>query len=868
MKRLLSILLVASMLSAFSVGFAAGAPSDPGDITLDGSVTLADVVLTARCCIGSSIPTEEQKAIADMNADGILSLADVIIIARIAIGSIEPSQTDIYVLSSTQALTLHERPDYTIDKTLRIELAKNEAEAAQFTVFSATRTYQNMKLSVSSLESDDGTVIPAENVKLYKEYYSVTQSDADTITEEPKAYLLFPLEYEDYNNTTTVPGENTTYQIDVTADADTPAGTYKGTVTLKHDQGVIELPISVTIWDITLPESPTYRSLWDFWPSDIANRLQNVENSEQEYTKAVQDAWALADEYKVNLWAPYKATEVFGKFGQWNENVELYIQNLAAYINAHPHYTACQLYPFYHSDGSTNFSSADQAIYMTESDKQRNLEVIAMYEEYGILDNAYIYVVDEPHTDQQFESMKVVGDFLKENGLNEKVHNLVTSTPRSKSEGTTNTWCPIVSYFDPDEARETRQEDGSDYWWYFCNDAPWPTFGKDVELSNTRMNAWFAKQYDLKGILYWIANAQGWDNGVSDMGAYQSDRSLMILGREGDGVLNRNITVASLSATAVRDATEDYDLLIYLEQRVAEFLDKTGIDMTLEQAMEAYYTALANSTKEFATFEAPYNIPVMRSHIAQTIMNGVDYVMTEQLLSNDGKYNEKQIKIYVEKGAEVQTPSHAVFIQKEEAATYDVYTYVYTFEARCEMMSFQIGTNQYTRPMSMSLSIQDDGQSVLNLDEENALELLKQANPELADSISIENRNGQKTIVFQTSSQTNTPLEIPTALLTTLDFSGYTNLGVTMQTESQQKESLLSFDIFVLSNRDSIKVGDATFFEPDSKTISGDLTEYPNVMKRILKIRIMPDKTKTPVKIAISDICLYNAIDYTGDLVT
>lgn len=89
-----------------------------------------------------------------------------------------------------------------------------------------------------------------------------------------------------------------------------------------------------------------------------------------------------------------------------------------------------------------------------------------------------------------------------------------------------------------------------------------------------------------------------------------------------------------------------------------------------------------------------------------------------------------------------------------------------------------------------------------------------------------------------------------------------------MQTESQQKESLLSFDIFVLSNRDSIKVGDATFFEPDSKTISGDLTEYPNVMKRILKIRIMPDKTETPVKIAISDICLYNAIDYTGDLAT
>lgn len=125
-----------------------------------------------------------------------------------------------------------------------------------------------------------------------------------------------------------------------------------------------------------------------------------------------------------------------------------------------------------------------------------------------------------------------------------------------------------------------------------------------------------------------------------------------------------------------------------------------------------------------------------------------------------------------------------------------------------------------------------------------------------------------KAIVYQTSSQTNTPLEIPTALLKTSDFSGYTNLGVTMQTESQQKESLLSFDIFVLSNRDSIKVGTATFFEPDSKTISGDLTEYPNVMKRILKIRIMPDKTEAPVKIAISDICLYNAIDYTGDLAT
>lgn len=57
----------------------------PGDINIDGKVSLADVLLAARFAIGSITPTPEQLQAGDVNKTGKIELADVITLAKIAI---------------------------------------------------------------------------------------------------------------------------------------------------------------------------------------------------------------------------------------------------------------------------------------------------------------------------------------------------------------------------------------------------------------------------------------------------------------------------------------------------------------------------------------------------------------------------------------------------------------------------------------------------------------------------------------------------------------------------------------------------------------------------------------------------------------
>lgn len=848
MKKILSIVIIFLLLCTFMPKTIAQTQPIAGDINADGQVSLSDVILIAKCCIGSITPSSQQTSAADIDSSSSITLADTILAAKMAIGELNPEQADIYVLASTQRLTLHEKPAYTIDKTLRIETAKNEAESVQFTIYSNTRTYQNLNISCSTLSDGNGNTIPVNNIKLSSEYYSKTKWGPDLPeAEEAKAYLLFPMKYEEYNNISTQPKENTTYQIDITADADTLAGTYTGTVTLKHNNGTIALPLEVTVWDFTLPQIPTYRSLWGFWTSDIITRLQ-CDFGSPEYIKAVEEAFEIADDYKFNLMTPQPEV-----IGAWS-NTEEYVKNLAEYIKTHPHYTAFTFMLHYSLKSGTTSWDPQAEIYLSDKDKQKNLELIALFEKYGILDNAYIYQIDEPHTDAQFRNMHIIGDFLKENGLNEKVHNLVTAAPRLKSAGSTNTWCPIVSYFDPEEANKTRSEDGSDYWWYFCNDAPWPTFGKDVELSNTRMNAWFAKRYDIKGILYWIANAQGWDGGADTESVYHTDRSPITLGREGDGVLNKNLSVPSLSCTALRDATEDFDYLVLLENRIQEYLDKTKIPLTLEEAMDAYYSALANDTDDFATYESPQNIPVMRRHIAQTILNGVDYIMTEKLLAADGRYNKKEICIYVEKGTNVNLSDHAQLLSKQEYDLYDVYTYLYTFTDKCEFINLQINDNIYTRPMSMWLKIEDNGVNLLDLNRPDALQMLKQANPHFTDSLEIIEKDSVKTIKYTTNSKEDFILYIPKELFNSIDWPLYSHVGITVSTDGADG----IFTLQASSKRTTVEYSNFQLFTRKRKIVSSLLPDAgDDFTKNILYLEVVPPDEQERT-IYISDICLFN----------
>lgn len=856
MKKFFSILvLIALIVSLCSTSLAQTQPSIAGDLTADGKVTLADVLVTARYCIGSTTPSAQEILTADINATGNIELADVLLCARMAIGQMTPETADIYVVGPSTKLTMSELPQYTIDKTLSIELAKNESEATQFAIYSRARTYQNIVISATNLTSSEGNTLSKDNIKISREmgvyatkvYGQAPAPNAEKETAYPAP--LIPMSDADLNHTDTKICENTIFQIDVSTTENTPSGVYTGQILLQHETGTITLPLVVTVWDFTLPQVPTYRTMMGYWSWMTSDYLQDTGEI---YQQAVQDAYQTLHEYKMSV------TEIDSAIlGNWSD-AQTYAKNMAEYIQQNPEQTAFSI-PFYKS------TDTEGKWYFTDTDIQKNLELFTALEQYGILDNAYIYVIDEPYTDLQAYNMKVVGDFLKEYGYNDKVHNLVTTMPEKKADfaGTTNTWCPILALFDPDTADQTRAEDGSEYWWYFCNDNPAPSYLLHTDLSNTRMNAWFAKRYDIKGLLYWLSNYwmdyyDGSYHHNSDMWSVTSGDPYLYQGKEGDGVINKNIVIPSLTCTAIRDSVEDFDYLVMLEQRVQEFLDQTGIELSLQQAMDACYSGLSTSLLEFATFEAPDNIPVMRRHIAQTILNGADYIMTEKLLSANGEYNQKKIEIYVKKGVNVSIDAELLSVTNKEQ--YDVYTYLYTFTSPCQILTLQIGENTYTRPMSMALTLQDGSVELLDLDHPQALELLKQANPHVADSIEIIQTDGEKEIRYTTNNQVNSLFYIPTQLLKTTDWTGYDQFSFFITAEDENA----SFYIQAKTTRDVFRFAQTTTF-PDRREWVRTTIPLDDRSKKLLRTIEVFSGQEEDCTVTLSNFYLINAPTYLGE---
>ena len=309
-----------------------------------------------------------------------------------------------------------------------------------------------------------------------------------------------------------------------------------------------------------------------------------------------------------------------------------------------------------------------------------------------------------------------------------------------------------------------------------------------------------------------------------------------------------------MSCTALRDATEDFDYLVLLENRIQEYLDKTKIPLTLEEAMDAYYSALANDTDDFATYESPQNIPVMRRHIAQTILNGVDYIMTEKLLAADGRYNKKEICIYMEKGTNVNLSDHAQLLSKQEYDLYDVYTYLYTFTDKCEFINLQINDNIYTRPMSIWLKIEDNGVNLLDLNRPDALQMLKQANPHFTDSLEIIEKDSVKTIKYTTNSKEDFILYIPKELFNSIDWPLYSHVGITVSTDGADG----IFTLQASSKRTTVEYSNFQLFTRKRKIVSSLLPDAgDDFTKNILYLEVVPPDEQERT-IYISDICLFN----------
>ena len=57
-----------------------------GDISLDGTVNILDVVLLVSIIIGEPAPSSTQSTVADMNNDGFINVSDIVILIATILG--------------------------------------------------------------------------------------------------------------------------------------------------------------------------------------------------------------------------------------------------------------------------------------------------------------------------------------------------------------------------------------------------------------------------------------------------------------------------------------------------------------------------------------------------------------------------------------------------------------------------------------------------------------------------------------------------------------------------------------------------------------------------------------------------------------
>jgi hypothetical protein len=183
--------------------------------------------------------------------------------------------------------------------SIDISGARGETVDAQIIVHAPAKGLTNVNVSTTDLAAPDGGTIPASNITLYREYYVTVTGTANYGggSNPPLGSGTYPEPLIPFNdpetsaplcqtsatlkacNASISAGENQPYWIDISiprGTAASPSGTYTGNILVTSDQGRVNVPVSLTVWNFELPKQPSELSLWTLWPPSSGNTITSV----------------------------------------------------------------------------------------------------------------------------------------------------------------------------------------------------------------------------------------------------------------------------------------------------------------------------------------------------------------------------------------------------------------------------------------------------------------------------------------------------------------------------------------------------------------------------------------------------------------
>jgi hypothetical protein len=372
--------------------------------------------------------------------------------------------------------SLHKRfPDELAPPTdnrceLRISLARNEAEAGQVIVAAHDRALTSVRAEVSALREPGGVQLPAGGVSLRLVDWVYTRKPVYPVARVGRwPDPLLPL-----RPFALATGEARSLWLTVRAPATVPAGVYRGTVTITPANApATTLPITVRVWDFTLPERGHLRTAFAFHEEEAKAWYGRFDNGMRRRWHEFLLAHRLNP---LDIYAP-EPTPARG----WRTT------DRDRGLN-----TACAGYV-----EELKPAAFDRYV-RTAADYRRRLAAAAP-------DTALFTFGYDEAPPARYPLLR--DEFAR---LRERLPGLpraCTVAPTRELVGTVDLWVPLTAFYRETEARDCRER-GEQVWWYVCC-FPWFPYANwftDYPAVPARLLFWMNWKYQVPGVLYYSIN--------------------------------------------------------------------------------------------------------------------------------------------------------------------------------------------------------------------------------------------------------------------------------------------------------------------------------------------------------------------------
>jgi hypothetical protein len=497
--------------------------------------------------------------------------------------------------------------------TVKIWSARNEVESFQVVISAPQENINVIKVDISELIGPEGSKIGKDNIKLFREEYvrvrisspraelppglypdplvpfinPITGKPIEPLTRirkrwgEPattRGYDMYAVPFEVFK------GQNQAIWVDVYVPKNVPAGRYSGQLSVLARGGISEqIPITVTVWDFTLPDGPTHRNHFGGF-SNVARYFSIKRNSDR--FKQIEMRYCQAmSEHRINPPIPRYLLPQVNDDGSLKIIPErhkalrdfiesLHVTDFEIPRAAFARLPSSTLRPDYKTISPANREKA-----------QRYYKEFYQYlKDNGWEKRAYVYMLDEPNLRENYEQVLVLGRLIHESVPQLKclvVEQTYLQDPSWPDiDPTVDIWCPLWSFIDRKTINE-RIAHGDEVWSYtaLVQRAPRyhpqyqtvkeldpPYWHIDRPLIVYRVTTWINYQYNITGLLYWSTVTtviEPWSNPAFAHPRHYNGGGFLFYPGLPCGI---DGPVISMRMKNLRDSMEDYEYFVILER--------------------------------------------------------------------------------------------------------------------------------------------------------------------------------------------------------------------------------------------------------------------------------------------------------------